>query len=196
MKKNTMHYSQIDDMKKVLFNEEQLNEIVGKVAREITDKYKEAVLERGEKLVILGVLNGAFQFVSDLVKRIDLPLQVEFMFASSYGNSTESSGSVSVKVGKNPEILDDPLANIIIVEDIIDSGNTLFKLLKIMKEKGNKSVALCALFDKPERREVDVEVDFLGEKVPDEFIVGYGLDYSEKYRNLPYVGVLKEEIYN
>ena len=117
------------------------------------------------------------------------------MFASSYGNSTKSSGEVNIKVGKNPEVLDDPTANLIIVEDIVDSGNTLSRLLNVMKDKNNKSVALCALFDKPERRETEVNVEFLGARVPDEFIVGYGLDYCEKYRNLPYVGILKREIY-
>ena len=117
------------------------------------------------------------------------------MFASSYGNGTVSGGEVNINVGKNPEVLDDPNTNIIIVEDIVDSGNTLSKLLCAMKAKNNKSVALCALFDKPERRKVDVKVDFLGARVPDEFIVGYGLDYDEKYRNLPYVGILKREIY-
>ena len=165
------------------------------MAKAITEAYAEKVLVKKEKLVILGVLNGAFQFVSDLVKKIDLPIEIEFMFASSYGSGTKSTGEVTVKVGKNPEVLEDPDTNIIIVEDIVDSGNTLSRLLSVMREKGNKSVALCALFDKPERRETDVYVDFLGARVPDEFIVGYGLDYSEKYRNLPYVGILKREIY-
>lgn len=184
-----------NDIEKVLFTEDELGTIVKKVADSITDVYADRVLNNGEKLVILGVLNGSFQFVSDLVKRIDLPLQIEFMFASSYGKKTESDGEVNISVGKNQEVLDDPDANIIIVEDIVDSGNTLSKLLQVMKTRNNKSVALCSLFDKPERRKVDVKVDFLGARVPDEFIVGYGLDYDEKYRNLPYVGVLKREIY-
>lgn len=184
-----------DDIERILFSEKDLDIIVGDIASRITETYKEKVLVKGEKLIILGVLNGSFQFVSDLVKKIDLPIEIEFMFASSYGKSTESSGDVNIKVGKNPEVLDDPKANIIIVEDIIDSGNTLSKLMTVMKAKSNNSVALCALFDKPERRKVDVDVDFLGARVPDEFIVGYGLDYCEKYRNLPFVGVLKREIY-
>lgn len=183
------------DIEKLLFSESDLDKIVSKVACEITDHYAEKVLVNKEKLVILGVLNGSFQFVSDLVKKIDLPLQIEFMFASSYGKSTRSSGEVNISVGKNPEILDDPNANIVVVEDIVDSGNTLSKLMSVLSERGNKSVALCALFDKPERRTVEVKVDFLGASVPDEFIVGYGLDYDEKYRNMPFVGVLKREIY-
>ena len=184
-----------NDIKEVLFSEDDISEIVANVAKSITDAYADCVINNGEKLVILGVLNGSFQFVSDLVKRIDLPLQIEFMFASSYGQKTVSTGDVNIQVGKNQEILDDPEANIVIVEDIVDSGNTLSKVLKVMREKNNKSVALCSLFDKPERRTVDVHVDFVGARVPDEFIVGYGLDYDEKYRNLPYVGILKREIY-
>lgn len=184
-----------DDIESVLFTEQDLDQIVSKVAKEITEHYYEKVLNNKEKLVILGVLNGSFQFVSDLVKKIDLPLEIEFMFASSYGKKTKSTGEVNIQVGKNPEVLDDPNANIIIVEDIVDSGNTLSKLMSVMRDKGNKSVALCSLFDKPERRTVEIDVDFLGAKVPDEFIVGYGLDYDEKYRNMPFVGVLKREIY-
>lgn len=184
-----------DDISDVLFSETALNEIVERLAQEITEAYRDKVLKNNEKLVIIAILNGSFQFVSDLVKKIDLPIQIEFMFASSYGNSTKSSGEVNIKVGKNPEVLDDPTANLIIVEDIVDSGNTLSRLLNVMKDKNNKSVALCALFDKPERRETEVNVEFLGARVPDEFIVGYGLDYCEKYRNLPYVGILKREIY-
>ena len=187
--------SLMNDIEKVLFDESRLDEIVSSVAKDITLRYQDAVLNKNEKLVILGVLNGAFQFVSDLVKKIDLPLEIEFMFASSYGKQTASSGEVNISVGKNPEVLEDPNAHIVIVEDIIDSGNTLSKLMSVMKTKGNKSVALCALFDKPERRVVDVKVDFLGAEVPDEFIVGYGLDYDEKYRNMPFVGVLKRDIY-
>lgn len=189
------NYSLSNDIEYVLFDEEKLSQIVKNLAKQITETYSHKVLVDNEKLVIVGILNGSFQFVSDLVKSIDLPLEIEFMFASSYGRSTKSSGEVNVKVGKNAEVLDNPNANIIIVEDIIDSGNTLSKLLNVMKEKNNKSVALCALFDKPERRETEVDVDFLGAQVPDEFIVGYGLDYDEKYRNMPYVGVLKKEIY-
>ena len=185
----------VQDIEKILFSESDLDGIVAGVAREITERYKEKILVDKDKLVILGVLNGSFQFVSDLVKKIDLPLQIEFMFASSYGKSTESSGEVNISVGKNPEVLDDPNAHIIVVEDIVDSGNTLSKLMAVLSQRGNQSVALCALFDKPERRTVEVQVDFVGARVPDEFIVGYGLDYDEKYRNMPFVGVLKREIY-
>ncbi len=195
MESKDLTKSLFEDISRVLFSEEDLKQIVERLAGEITEAYKEKVLKNKEKLVIIAILNGSFQFVSDLVKKIDLPIQIEFMFASSYGNKTKSSGEVNISLGKNPEVLDDPNANLIIVEDIVDSGNTLSRLLNVMKDKNNKSVALCSLFDKPERRETEVKVDFLGASVPDEFIVGYGLDYCEKYRNLPYVGILKREIY-
>lgn len=184
-----------ESIESVLFSEEAIDKIVERIAGEITEAYREKVLVDGDKLVILGVLNGAFQFVSDLVKKIDLPIEIEFMFASSYGKCTKSTGNVEVNIGKNPEVLSDPTTHIIIVEDIVDSGNTLSKLLQVIGSMGNKSVALCALFNKPERRETEVKVDFIGENIPDEFIVGYGLDYNEKYRNLSYVGILKREIY-
>lgn len=192
---NSCKFSLSEDISNVLFSEKELDKIVSKIASEITDKYKSKILENNEKLVMLAVLNGSFQFIADLAKKIDLPVQIEFMFASSYGNSTKSSGEINIKIGKNQQVLEDSNTNIIIVEDIVDSGNTLSKLLEVVKNKGNKSVALCALFDKPERRETPVNIDFLGTSVPNEFIVGYGLDYAEKYRNLPYVGVLKREIY-
>lgn len=195
MESKDLTKSLFEDISRVLFSEKDLKQIVERLAGEITEAYKEKVLKNKEKLVIIAILNGSFQFVSDLVKKIDLPIQIEFMFASSYGNNTKSSGEVNISLGKNPEVLDDPNANLIIVEDIVDSGNTLSRLLNVMKDKNNKSVALCSLFDKPERRETEVKVDFLGASVPDEFIVGYGLDYCEKYRNLPYVGILKREIY-
>lgn len=190
-----LSYNLSDDIEKVLFSAEELDEIVGNVANQITERFADSVLVNNEKLVIVGVLNGSFQFVSDLVKKINLPLEIEFMFASSYGRNTTTSGEVNIKVGKNPDVLVDSNSNIVIVEDIVDSGRTLSKLLTTLRKKGNKSVSLCALFDKPERREVEVPVDFLGAKVPDEFIVGYGLDYAEKYRNMPFVGILKREIY-
>lgn len=187
--------SLLNDIYAVLFSEEEIDKIVCRIASEITEAFKEKVLKNNEKLVIIAILNGSFQFVSDLVKKIDLPLQVEFMFASSYGNATKSSGEVEIKVGKNADVLDDPDANLVIIEDIVDSGNTLSKILKNLKGKNNKSVSLCALFDKPDRRETAVDLQFVGASIPDEFIVGYGLDYCERYRNLPYVGILKREIY-
>ena len=191
------HHSLSSDMSEILFSPEALDVIVEKLANQITDKYKEKVLEKNEKLVILAVLNGSFQFVSDLVKKIDLPIQIEFMFASSYGKSTVSSGDINIKVGKNQEVLEDPETNIVIVEDIVDSGFTLHNLLDYLKTYKPRSLKICALIDKPHRRTNDVKSDYVGfvmEK--NEFIVGYGLDYAHKYRNFPYIGVLKEEVYS
>ena len=144
---------------------------------------------------MLGLLNGSVQFMSDLVRKIDLPLEMQFMFTSSYGTSTESSGNIKIHMGKCEDVLDDHRAHILVIEDIIDSGNTLSKVLSILNSMNNKSVKLCALLDKPERRVTEVFVDYIGARVPDEFVIGYGLDYNEIYRNLPYIGVLKREVY-
>ena len=182
------------DIEKVLFDETQLEEIVERLAKEIENDYRKFV-EAGDKLVVLGLLNGSVQFMADLVRKIDLPLQMQFVFTSSYGAGTESSGEVKINMAKCEDVLDDENAHILVIEDIIDSGNTLSEVLKILSAKKNKSVRLCALFDKPERRVTEVYVDYIGARVPDEFIVGYGLDYNEVYRNLSVVGVLKREVY-
>lgn len=164
-----------------LISEEKLKTRVQEIAREITEYYN------GEEVKTVCVLKGAVMFMVDLVKNVELPVKFDFMDVSSYGNSTESSGSI--KILKD---LDDPIEgeNILIVEDIIDSGRTLHYLIDYLKSKNPKSVKLCTLFDKPDRREFDVHVDWTGFDIPDEFIVGYGLDYAQRYRNLPYIGVL------
>ena len=178
----------------VLFDEETISSIVERLANDIKNEYADFI-EKGDKLVVLGLLNGSVQFMADLVRKIDLPLEMQFMFTSSYGASTESSGEIKIHMGKCEDVLNDPSAHLLVIEDIIDSGNTLSKVLRLLGDMNNKSVKICALFDKPERRVVEVDVDFIGARVPDEFIVGYGLDYNELYRNLPYVGVLKREVY-
>ena len=162
-------------------SEEKLKTRVQEIAREITEYYN------GEEVKTVCVLKGVVMFMVDLVKNVDLPVKFDFMDVSSYGNSTESSGNI--KILKD---LDDPIEgeNILIVEDIIDSGRTLHYLIDYLKSKNPKSVKLCTLFDKPDRREFDVHVDWTGFDIPDEFIVGYGLDYAQRYRNLPYIGVL------
>lgn len=164
-----------------LISEETLKARVQEIAKEITEFYN------GEEVKTVCVLKGAVMFMVDLVKSIDLPVKFDFMDVSSYGNSTESSGNI--KILKD---LDDPIEgeNLLIVEDIIDSGRTLHYLMDYLKSKKPKSIKLCTLFDKPERREFDVHVDWTGFDIPDEFIVGYGLDYAQRYRNLPYIGVL------
>lgn len=164
-----------------LISEETLKARVQEIAKEITEFYN------GEEVKTVCVLKGAVMFMVDLVKSLDLPVKFDFMDVSSYGNSTESSGNI--KILKD---LDDPIEgeNLLIVEDIIDSGRTLHYLMDYLKSKKPKSIKLCTLFDKPERREFDVHVDWTGFDIPDEFIVGYGLDYAQRYRNLPYIGVL------
>lgn len=164
-----------------LISEETLKARVQEIAKEIAEFYN------GEEVKTVCVLKGAVMFMVDLVKSLDLPVKFDFMDVSSYGNSTESSGNI--KILKD---LDDPIEgeNLLIVEDIIDSGRTLHYLMDYLKSKKPKSIKLCTLFDKPERREFDVHVDWTGFDIPDEFIVGYGLDYAQRYRNLPYIGVL------
>lgn len=164
-----------------LISEGKLKARVQEIAKEITEYYN------GEEVKTICVLKGAVMFMVDLVKLLDLPVRFDFMDVSSYGNSTVSSGNI--KINKD---LDDPIEgeNILVVEDIIDSGRTLHHLLEYLKKKNPKSIKLCTLFDKPERREFDVKVDWVGFDIPDEFIVGYGLDYDQRYRNLPYIGVL------
>ncbi len=182
------------DIEKILFDESDIERIVDRLAKEIENDYRDLV-DAGDKLIVLGLLNGSVQFMADLVRKIDLPLQMQFVFTSSYGAGTESSGKVKINMAKCEDVLEDENAHILVIEDIIDSGNTLSEVLKILSEKNSKSVKLCALFDKPERRVTEVFVDYIGERVPDEFIVGYGLDYNEIYRNLSVVGVLKREVY-
>ncbi len=142
----------------------------------------------GESIYLVCILRGAAPFACELAKRITVPVTMEFMTTSSYGSGTVSSGEVKIK--NDVEI---PMEgrNVLIVEDIIDSGNTLHYLLEVFKNRNAKSVKLCTLLDKPERREVDVDVDYVGFTIPDEFVVGYGLDYDQKYRNLPYIGVVE-----
>ena len=144
----------------------------------------------GEKVHLICILKGASFFACELAKRITIPVTIDFMSVSSYGGSTTSTGVV--KIVKD---LDEPIAdeNVIVVEDIVDTGRTLSYLLDMLKDRGPKSLKLCALLDKPERRVVEIEADYKGFEVPDEFIVGYGLDYDQKYRNLPYIGIVKFE---
>ena len=180
------------DLSEVLISEEELQEIVARVGREVTEHFR-PFAEKGEKLLIMCVLKGSVVFFADLVRSIPLPLNLEFMKASSYGASTNSSGVVAIRQIPDDETLKD--AHILVVEDILDTGNTLYKVLTVLKEKGAASVKLCTLLDKPSRRKAPISADFVGKEIPDAFVVGYGLDYDEKYRNLPYVGILKPEIY-
>ena len=175
-----------NDIKSVLYSEELLASKVAEIGAQITKDYM------GKELLVIGVLKGANIFLSDLVRKIDIPVQLDFIAASSYGSSTESSGVVRILKDLDYSIEG---KNVLIVEDIIDSGLTLHYLLDNFKTRNPESLAVCTLLDKPERRKVDIKVDYAGFDIPDEFIVGYGIDYAEKYRNLPYIATLKPEVY-
>ena len=174
------------DIQEVLYSEAQIQKMVDRVGAEITRDYA------GKNLLLVSVLKGSVAFMADLMRAIRIPARIDFMAVSSYGSGTKTSGVV--KIIKD---LDINLAgyDIVIVEDILDSGKTLRYLIDLLRSRNPASVEICTLFDKPERREVDVYAKYKGCEIPDAFIVGYGLDYDEKYRNLPYVGILKPEVY-
>ncbi len=175
-----------NDIEEVLYSEEQIQAKVKELGEVISREYE------GRNPLVICVLKGAFMFLSDLVKRIDVPLEVDFMAVSSYGNSTKSSGVV--KIIKDLDVTVEG-RDVLIVEDIIDSGLTLSYLVDILERRNALTVKIVTLFDKPTRRTVGLEADYKGFVLPDAFVVGYGLDYAEKYRNLPFIGVLKEAIY-
>ena len=176
----------IKDIKKVLLTEEQILNRVREIGKDISKDYE------GKNLLVVGILKGSVLFASDLIKNITIPCEIDFMAVSSYGNSSETTGVVRILKDLDHSIEG---KDIIIVEDIIDSGITLDYLLKYLKARKANSIEIVTLLTKPARRKVDIEVKYCGFEVPDEFLVGYGLDYAEKYRNLPYVGILKEEVY-
>lgn len=165
----------------VLISEEKVNERIVELGKQISEKYA------GKELHLICVLRGGAFFMCELSKRISVPVSIDFMSVSSYGSGTQSSGVVRIV-----KDLDDSIEgkDVLIVEDIIDSGRTLYHLMDILKKRNPKSLHLCTLLDKPDRREKDVKVDYCGFEIPDEFVVGYGLDYAQKYRNLPYIGVV------
>lgn len=174
------------DIREILIAEDVLQSKLAELGAKITEDYKD------KDLLLVCVLKGAVIFVSDLMRKIDLPLDIDFMAISSYGTNTQSSGVVRILKDLNTSIEN---RHVLIVEDIIDSGLTLSYLVENLKSRGPASVEICTILDKPDRRAIDLEIKYTGFKVPDEFVVGYGLDYAEKYRNLPYIAILKEEIY-
>ncbi len=174
------------DIKHILLSEEEISKKVAEIGAQITENYQ------GKDLILVGVLKGANVFMSDLMRKIDMPIEIDFISVSSYGNSTESSGVVRILKDLDTEIEG---KDVIIVEDIIDSGLTLNYLVGNFKSRKPTSVRICTLLDKPERRKVDIPIDYRGFEIPDEFIVGYGIDYAEGYRNLPYIASLKEDVY-
>ena len=178
------------DVKKILVSEDEIKEIVTTIGQKITNDYKDSE----KPLIVIVILKGSRPFASDLIRHIDMPLEIEFMKVSSYGAGTKTSGEIKIHLDLNREHLEN--YNILIVEDIIDSGRTLQRLTQLLKNRNANCVKTCTLLDKPSRREVDFAPDYSGKTIPDEFVVGYGLDYNEKYRNLPYVGILKSEVYS
>ena len=185
-----MDVSMNQDIEKVLFTKEQIEQMVKKIADEIEKDFKDS----DKKLMMVCILKGSLVFMADLIREIESPLEIEFMQASSYGSGTKSSGMVNVNLDLKYEDLSN--YNVVVVEDILDTGRTLSFLLGYIKDKGANSVKLCALLDKPDRRTCKIDIDYKGAQIPDEFVVGYGLDYDEKYRNLSYIGILKPEVYS
>lgn len=181
-------YSMHDDIESVLASEADLGAMCDRLAAQITEDYRNS----GKKLIFVIILKGSIFFATDLIRRVGLPCELEFMKVSSYGSGTATSGFIQVHLDLKRDVTD---ADVIIVEDIIDSGRTLEKLKHLLSDRGANSVRCCTLLDKPERRQVELNADYVGKNIPDAFVVGYGLDYDEKYRNLPYVGILKPCVY-
>lgn len=165
----------------ILISREQVLERVKELAKKIEEDYK------GEELVCVALLKGSFIFFADLVREIKSPVQIDFMNVSSYGNASETSGVVRILKDTDADISG---KNVLLVEDIIDTGYTLEYVKKFLSNKGAKSVKCVSLLDKPERRKIDIPIEYVGFEVPDKFIVGYGIDYAQKYRNLPYIAVV------
>lgn len=176
-----------NDIKSVLLTEEKIAEIVEGLGKQITEDYA------GKEILFVVILKGSLVFSADLMRKITVPVNLDFMQVSSYGSGSVSSGKINIK----KDIENDAAGkHVLIVEDIIDSGNTLAKLKQLFKDRNAASVKICTLLSKPERRETEVECEYIGVEIPDEFVVGYGLDYDQRYRNLPYIGILKPEIYS
>lgn len=177
------------DVKEVLVSEAELEKITDRLAAEISNDYKDS-----KRLLLVCILKGSLMFMGDLMKKLTIPVEIDCMKVSSYGAGTTTKGSVNIYLDLiRPDL---PECDILIIEDIVDSGVTLTYLTKYLEGKGAKSVKTCTLLDKPSRRKVEFVPDYRGLEIPDEFVVGYGLDYAERYRALPYVGILKPEVYS
>lgn len=175
------------DVEKILYSREEITRRVKELGAEISKDYT------GKNPVVIGVLKGAFVFMADLVREIEEPCQIDFIAASSYGNSAETSGTVKITKDIGADIKG---RHVLLIEDILDTGVTLSYLKEYMCERGAETVKICAMLDKPARRQANISADYCGFECPDAFIVGYGLDYAEQYRNFPYIGELKAEIYS
>lgn len=173
-----------NDVEEILLTREKIEQKVQDLGKQISEDYS-----KNDEIIIVGVLKGASVFMADLIRQINMPVCIDFMAVSSYGYSTESSGIVRILKDLDLEIEG---KHVLIVEDIIDTGLTLKYLTDNLKSRNVKSLKICTLLDKPERRKCDLDIDYIGFKIPDKFVVGYGIDYAEKYRNLPYIAVVKE----
>ena len=177
----------LNDNEKVLLSEDELKKIVEDLGAKITEDYKD------NNLVVVSVLKGSVVFMADLMRAIKIPCSIDFMAVSSYGSGTKTSGVVKIIKDLDSEVVCG--SDLLIVEDILDSGVTLEYLMKVLSARNPNSIRICTLLDKPERRKANIKADYSGAQIPDAFVVGYGLDYDEKYRNLPFVGILKPEVY-
>lgn len=175
-----------NDIEKILFTSEDIKAAVQKLGQKLTEDYQD------KNPVVVGILRGAAPFMIDLIRAMDCYMEIDFMAVSSYGDDTESSGTVKIIKDLDTDVTN---RHVLIVEDIIDSGRTAQALRKLFAAKNATSVKICSLLDKPERREVETQADYVGINTPNEFVVGYGLDFRQQYRNLPYIGVLKPEVY-
>lgn len=189
-KTNNREILENGEIERMLLTPEQLDEATTRIAAQIDNDYSGC----DGKVLILGILKGSVMFMSDLIKKIKLPVEIDFMKVSSYAGGTTSTGRIKIILDLNRRDLSE--CNIVIVEDIIDSGRTLSYLVEYLKINGVKDVKTCTLLDKPERREVEFVPNYVGFEIPNEFVVGYGLDYDEKYRTLPYVGILSRSVYS
>jgi hypoxanthine phosphoribosyltransferase len=179
----------LQDVERILVDKDELDEITTRLAEKIKIDYANSK----KPLILITILKGSMPFAADLMKKIDLPLELEFMKVSSYGAGTKNSGEIKIHLDLMRENLEQ--YDLLVVEDIVDSGRTLSRLTQLLKNRNANSVRTCTLLDKPSRREVPFTPDYCGKVIEDEFVIGYGLDYNEKYRNLPYVGVLKRSVY-
>jgi len=175
------------DLEKIIISEEKLQNRIKELGKQLTKEYL------GKNPIFICILRGGVMFLSDLIKYVETPLEIDFMSVSSYGRSTTSSGIVKIRKDIDTDILN---RDVIIIEDIVDSGLTLEYISEYLKNHKPRSVKICALLDKPAAHNTDIKVDYIGFDIGNEFVVGYGLDFAEKYRNLPYIGILKKEIYS
>ncbi len=174
------------DIEKVLVSEQEIDEIAKRLGKQLTEEYKDKFP------IVVGLLKGCVPFMGKLINNMDMHLEIEFMDVSSYHGGIESSGDIKISKDLDVAVQD---RHIIIAEDIVDTGRTIKVIMDLLKYRGAKSVSVVTLLDKPEGRVVNLDPEYIGKTIPKEFVVGYGLDYDEKYRNLPYVGVLKKEVY-